>query len=104
MQVEEELAALGVAADAVAGIVAATQAASLPELEALLGHGHEVRFSSPYSNMLVVPTSLHCWIRDFGEDPPSHLPAEPQSVALTAEDFACRICRLCSAAAVSIGA
>ena len=43
MQVEEELAALGVAADAVAGIVAATQAASLPELEALLGHGHEVR-------------------------------------------------------------
>lgn len=43
MQVEEELAALGVAADAVAGIVAATQAVSLPEVEALLGHGHEAR-------------------------------------------------------------
>ncbi|KAK9839709.1 hypothetical protein WJX81_007688 [Elliptochloris bilobata] len=40
-KVEEELAALGVAADAAAGILAATQAASLPELEALLGPGHE---------------------------------------------------------------
>ena len=47
VQVEEELAALGVAAEAVAGIVAATQAASLPELEALLGHGHEVCFCPP---------------------------------------------------------
>lgn len=52
---EEELAALGVAADAVAGIVAATQAASLPELEALLGHGHEVRVSSPYLHIHAVP-------------------------------------------------
>ena len=43
---EAELAALGVAAEAVAGIVAATQAASLPELEALLGPGHEVRIPS----------------------------------------------------------
>ena len=41
-QVEEELAALGVAADAAAGILAATQAASLDELEALLGPAHEV--------------------------------------------------------------
>jgi hypothetical protein len=41
-QVEEELAALGVSADAAAGILAAMQAASLGELEALLGAGHEV--------------------------------------------------------------
>jgi hypothetical protein len=45
-QVEEELAALGVSADAAAGILAAMQAASLGELEALLGTGHEVGLGS----------------------------------------------------------
>ena len=60
MQVEEELAALGVAAEAVAGIVAATQAASLPELEALLGPGHEVRLSRKKQGwkLLCLPVAL----------------------------------------------
>ena len=55
VQVEEELAVLGVAADAVAGILAATQAASLPELEALLGPGHEVGFLSLCGPGVAVP-------------------------------------------------
>lgn len=59
-QVEEELAALGVAADAVAGIVAATQAASLPELEARLGPGHEVHFFSPEKACSFCACLWHC--------------------------------------------